>query len=233
MAHIDKTLNLRKDTYFNARVNDCSWDEKSKTWTIKTLQGHTARAKYLVLATGLLHQTYTPEFPGLKEYKGEVYHTGAWPENWSAKGKKVGLIGAGATAVQVTQEVGKEADELTVFLRRPSYCLAMKQRTMTDAEQNQLKPFMEALFKAGRNSRAGFPNGPENIGAKDVPTEIREKKFDDAWDQGGFQFQLATYNDIAVDKESNQIAYDYWRKRVCQRLTDPEKQKIMAPEKVS
>ncbi|KJX92210.1 cyclopentanone 1,2-monooxygenase like protein [Zymoseptoria brevis] len=231
MAHIDKTLDLRKDTYFNARVNDCSWDEKSKRWTVKTLQGHTAKAKYLVLATGLLHQTYTPDFPGLKDYKGEVYHSGAWPENWSAKGKKVGLIGAGATAVQITQEIGKEADELTVFLRRPSYCLAMKQRDMTVAEQKQLKPFLQALFKAGRESRAGFPNAPFDVGVQDVSVKEREQSFNDAWEAGGFQFQLGTYNDVAINPESNKIIYDYWRKRVCERLTDPEKQKIMAPEK--
>lgn len=120
MAHIDKTLDLRRDTYFNARVSDCSWDPAKNLWTIKTLQGHVAKGKYLVCCTGLLHRTYTPDFPGLKEYKGEIYHSGAWPEDFNGKDKKIGLIGAGATAVQITQELGKVAKELTVFLRRPS-----------------------------------------------------------------------------------------------------------------
>lgn len=67
MKHLDKTLGLRKDTVFNARVNDCSWDEIAGRWTVKTLQGHVAKAKYLICATGLLHRTYTPDFPGLKD----------------------------------------------------------------------------------------------------------------------------------------------------------------------
>lgn len=90
MAHIDKTLALSKDTYFNARVNDATWDEQAGRWTVKTLQGHVATAKYLLMCTGLLHRTFTPDFPGLQDYKGELYHSGAWNENYSAKGKKSG-----------------------------------------------------------------------------------------------------------------------------------------------
>ncbi|KAK4612125.1 FAD-binding monooxygenase acrE [Fulvia fulva] len=231
MAHIDKTLGLRKDAYFNARANDVSWDEGAGRWTLKTEQGHVATGKYLLLCTGLLHRTYTPDFPSIKDYKGEIYHSGAWPENWSAKGKKVGLIGAGATAVQITQELGKQADELTVFLRRPSYCLAMKQRELTPDEQRHLKSFYPALFKAGRNSLAGFPNARESVGAAEVSAEVREKHFKESWEAGGFNFTLSNYNDVVISPESNKLVYDYWRKRVCERLTDPEKQKIMAPEK--
>lgn len=230
MAHIDKTLQLRKDTYFDARVIDSTWDKATCRWTIKTQQGHVASAKYLILATGLLHRTYTPDFPGLKDYKGEIYHSGAWKEDFSAKGKKIGLIGAGATAVQITQELGKEADELTVFLRRPSYCLPMHQRNLTEAEQKQLKIFYPALFKSGRDSLAGFPLNALPCGAQEVTAEERERLFDRRWAAGGFQF-LVSYQDVVLSPESNKIVYDYWRRRVCERLTDPEKQKILAPEK--
>lgn len=140
-AHVDKTLGLRKDVAFNARVVSAEWDKEKKVWNVKTQQGHTAQAKYLMLATGLLHRTYTPDFPGLKDYKGEIYHSGAFSEDFDGKGKKIGLIGAGATAVQITQELGKVAKELTVFLRRPSYCLAMGQREWTAEEQRSWKTF--------------------------------------------------------------------------------------------
>lgn len=146
IAHIDKTLDLSKDTYFNARVNEAIRDEAENVWTIKTLQGHVAKAKYLILATGLLHRTYTPDFPGLDKYKGALHHSGAWPEDFDATGKKIGLIGAGATAVQITQELGKKADELTVFLRRPSYNLPMGQRKLTEIEQTHLKMFYPTLL---------------------------------------------------------------------------------------
>ncbi|EME78106.1 uncharacterized protein MYCFIDRAFT_191354 [Pseudocercospora fijiensis CIRAD86] len=231
MAHIDKTLNLRKDTYFNARVSDARRDELKGVWRIKTQQGHVAEGKYLILCTGLLHRTYTPDFPGLSDYKGEIYHSGAWPEDFNPKGKKIGLIGAGATAVQITQELGKQADQLTVFLRRPSYCLPMQQRDLTKVEQDQLRPYYQALFKEGRNSAVGFPSNRREQGVQEVSQEEREEHFERMWNTGGFHFQLSGFNDTVVNPESNEIQYQWWRKKVCERLTDPEKNKIMAPPK--
>jgi cation diffusion facilitator CzcD-associated flavoprotein CzcO len=230
MAHIDKVLGLRKDVTFNARVNEGTWDEAKNVWKIKTLQGHTAEAKYLILASGLLHRTYTPDFPGLKDYKGEIYHSGAWPEDFSAKGKKIGLIGAGATAVQITQELGKEADELTVLLRRPSYCLAMGQRDWTEEEQRAWKIFYPTLFKAGRDSLAGFPCARQNKTVQEASPEEREELWERLWRAGAFNFGLANYGNVVLDKEANLAVYSFWRRKVCERLTDPKKQKIMAPE---
>ena len=206
MAHIDKTLDLRKDVTFNARVNDCSWDQSKSLWTVKTQQGHVAHAKYLVATTGLLHRTYTPDFPGLKEYKGELHHSGAWPEDFSAKGKKIAIIGAGATAVQITQELGKQADELTVFLRRPSYCLAMKQRDWTEEEQRAWKAFFPALFKSGRDSMAGFPTARVPMGVFDVPEEEREAYWEELWQRGGFNFGLSNYYNVALDPKANKVS---------------------------
>ena len=231
MSHIDKVLSLRKDTTFNARVVDASWDQNKCSWTVKTQQGHIAHAKYLMLATGLLHRTYTPNFPGLKEFKGELYHSGAWPEDFSGKGKKIGLIGAGATAVQITQELGKEADELTVFLRRPSYCLPMGQRKWTEEEQRTWKSYYPALFKSGRDSFAGFPCTRRSLGVFDVPKEERQSYWEDTWARGGFHFPQTNFNNVILDKEANEEVYQFWRNKVFQKLTDPSKQKIMAPEK--
>lgn len=205
MAHIDKVLDLRKDVYFNARVVDGSWDEKSNLWTVKTAAGHVARAKYLILASGLLHRTYTPQFPGLQDYKGEIYHSGAWPEDFNPKGKKIGIIGAGATAVQITQELGKAADELTVFLRRPSYCLPMRQRKWTEEEQRTMKSWYPAMFKAGRDSLAGFPTARQQVGVFDVSEEEREGFFEELWQRGGFNFALCNYNNIVLNKDANKV----------------------------
>jgi cation diffusion facilitator CzcD-associated flavoprotein CzcO len=205
MAHIDKVLNLRQDTFFNARVNDATWDDSVGKWTVTTVQGHKATAKYLISCTGLLHRTYTPEFEGLKDYKGELYHSGDWDESFSAKGKKVAIIGAGATAVQITQELGKDADELKVFVRRPSYCLPLQQREWSELEQTQWKSFYPALFQASRNSGTGFPCERQQVKLFDVDLETREKLFDRLWNAGGFHFLRANYTDVVIDKEANKV----------------------------
>ncbi|KIY00951.1 uncharacterized protein Z520_03617 [Fonsecaea multimorphosa CBS 102226] len=228
-AHVDKVLNLRKDVQFNAHVVDARWSKSDETWTVKTEQGHIAQSKYLILCTGLLHRRHIPDFPGLTTYKGTLHHTGFWPEDMSVKGKKVGIIGAGATAVQVVQELAKEADQLTVFMRRPSLCLPMGQRPISPEEQRGWKSYFQALFREGRQSRAGFPGTTEPCGVFDVSDEERERHFEDIWQRGGFNYLMVNYNDVVLSKESNQKVYNFWAKKIRQRIKDPRKQELMVP----
>ncbi|KAK3714863.1 hypothetical protein LTR37_007598 [Vermiconidia calcicola] len=229
--HVDKTLNLSKDVIFEARVVDCSWGESELLWTVKTRQGHQAQAKYLVICTGLLHYTFTPDFPGLERYNGELYHAGAWDGQYSVKGKRVAIVGAGSTGVQITQEIGKQADQTTVFVRRPSYCLPMHQRQLTVEEQSQLRPYYPALFKAGRQSHAGFPSERPQHGMFETSAKERTQLLERLWEVGGAAFALNGYNDVIFDPNANKVAYDFWASKVRRRLKDPEKRKIMAPDK--
>ncbi|KAJ9494848.1 hypothetical protein H2202_009750 [Exophiala xenobiotica] len=226
-AHVDKVLGLRKDVQFNAHVIDAQWHDG--TWTVKTDQGHVAQAKYLILCSGLLHRRHVPDFPGLSSFRGKIHHTGFYPEDLSAKGKKVALIGAGATAVQVTQELAKEADQLTIFMRRPSLCLPMGQRPIGALEQKGWKTYFASLFNEGRRSRTGFPGGGQECGVFDVSDEERERVFEELWSRGGFNYMLANYNDLLLDKASNQKVYEFWARKIRQRMQDPRKRDLMAP----
>lgn len=232
MAHIDKTLNLRPDVSFNTKVNECKWDASTSKWTVRTSTGVTAQAQFLVLATGLLHKTHLPTWSGMDQYKGTIRHSGEWPEETDVTGKRVAVIGAGATAVQIVQELGKTASHLTVLMRRPSYCLPMGQRTWTKTEQDQLRAYYPALFAAGRNSYSGFPTARIHKRVQDVSPEERESYLGTLWEAGAFHFLLCNYNNVSTDAEANKIIYDYWKQKVRQRLTDPKKQAIMAPDKL-
>lgn len=229
-SHLDTQLDLRKSAYFEAHVTSAVRDEKSNEWTVKCKQGHVARCKYLVLCTGLLHRTHIPIFPGSERYKGEIHHTGAWPKKLDVKGKKIGIIGAGATAVQVTQSLSKEAAHLTVFMRRPSYCLPMGQREITEREQSSWKAYYKILFQAGRQSGTGFPTNHLLKSAMDVSDEDRERYFEEIWARGAFNFQIQNYYDIVRNEESNRKVYDFWAKKVRQRIKNPGKADLMAPK---
>jgi cation diffusion facilitator CzcD-associated flavoprotein CzcO len=230
MAHVDKTLDLRKDVSFDSRVNSAVWNIETSEWEVGTETGVKAKARWLVLATGLLHRTYSPDFPGLKDFKGVVHHSGAWPEDTSVKGKRVAVIGAGATSVQIVQELAKEADQLTMLMRRPSYCLPMNQRKWSVEEQEAWKGYYPSLFAAGRNSAVGFPMLRTDKRMQDVSAVEREAYFENLWTAGGFHFLLRNYNNVMLDKEANGYVYDFWKRKVRERLTDPKKQALMAPD---
>jgi cation diffusion facilitator CzcD-associated flavoprotein CzcO len=233
MAHLDKALDLSKDTLFQARVVDAQYDTLESKWKVKTSAGHTATCKYLILATGLLHRTYSPDFLGLEDYKGAVHHSGSWPENLSCRGKKVAVIGAGATAVQIVQELAKETassgGSLTVFIRRPSTCIPMRQRPISKEEQDAWKAYFARLFQEGRKSRAGFPFKLPGKGVYDVSDEEREAYLEEIWGRGAFNFAMANYNNVATNLAANRAVYDFWAKKTRARITDPLKRDIMAP----
>ncbi|KAI0620913.1 Pyr-redox-3 multi-domain protein [Pyrenophora tritici-repentis] len=233
MAHIDKALGLRRDTTFNARVCACTWDNSIADWTIRTESGVTARSRWLVLATRLLHKPYTPSWPGKANYKGLLIHPAQWNEGIRVKGKKVAIIGGGATSVQLTQELGKQASHLTLLVRRPSYCLPMVQKTWSPDEITAFRDNLPVLLAAARASAVGIPNTRLNKRAQDVPTEERESYFEEIWAAGGMQFLLRNYNNIMLDKEANELVYEFWKKKVRQRLTDCKKQALMARDEMS
>jgi cation diffusion facilitator CzcD-associated flavoprotein CzcO len=243
-GHLDSVLNLRKDVSFNSHVYSCTWDDQEGKWEVRAKkqkgdwQGQTEatnepeiviKCRYLIMCTGLLHRRHYPDFPGLKNYKGELYHTGFYPENHSMKGKKVGIVGAGATAVQVVQEVSKEADHLTCFFRRPSYCLPMCQRNLTKREQEEWKGYFPMLFSQGRNSLAGFPTTKTTKKLKEDDAAARRERWDSGWARGGFQWSLGNYADVVLDKDTNREVYAYWAEQVRKRMKNEAKKDLLAP----
>ncbi|EUC27099.1 hypothetical protein COCCADRAFT_10211 [Bipolaris zeicola 26-R-13] len=234
MNHLDNVLELRKDVFFGAEVRGAEYDQDQGVWTIVTTKGLKATAKYLVLATGLLHRKYCPDFPSFAKYKGEVYHSSSWPDDENLTKKRVAVIGAGATSVQIVQELAKQTADggsLTIYIRRPSTCIPMRQRDISPEEQESLRAYYPVLFKEGRQSRGGIPISSVGCNVFEHTVEQRERLFEELWARGAFNFLLGTYRDIAIDEEANREIYNFWAKKVRLRMKDPLKKDLMAPLK--
>lgn len=171
-----------------------------------------------------------PHWPGQEKYTGLLRHSGDWPEFTDVTGKKVAVIGAGATAVQIIQELGKSAANLTVLMRRPSYCLPMRNRPISELEQAGLRAYYPTLFAAGRKSAVGFPTTRTDRKMQDVPAKEREEWFEKTWAAGGFQFLLRNYNNVVVDKEANKTVYEFWKKKIRERVKDKGKWEMLCPD---
>lgn len=229
-AHADKVLNLSRDTYFNARVVDASWDEETAEWTVKTEQGHVAKTRFLLMCSGLLHHKHIPDFPGLKDYQGQVFHSSFYPENLEVQGKKVALVGTGATAVQITQELAKVAERLTIFMRRPSLCLPAGQRPISELENNAWRGYLDNILTNSRQSSNGFMSMPvPDKATLDVPEKEREEYWELLLSGGAFRYWNQNYPDTMISKEANALVYEFWAKRTRARMTDTAKMDLMAP----
>jgi cyclohexanone monooxygenase len=172
-----------------------------------------------------------PDFPGLERFAGPCHHTAHWPQQGlDMAGQRVGVIGTGASGVQVIQEAGKVAAHLTVFQRTPMLALPMQQRRLDAATQARRKADYPALFRQRATSQSSFCDiAADPRSALEVSAQERQTIFEAAWHKGGFHFWAGTFSDILSDAAANRLAYDFWRDKTRARLRDRATAEILAP----
>jgi cation diffusion facilitator CzcD-associated flavoprotein CzcO len=109
-------------------VTACSWDDAAAVWTVETSEGERHEAEALVLATGQLHQPHVPLIRGSGEFAGHAFHSAEWDHDYDLAGKRVGVIGSGASAVQLVPEIAPRVGRMTVFQRTGNWFLPRKNR---------------------------------------------------------------------------------------------------------
>src|SRR5271155_1334805 len=120
---------------FHTTVVATTWDEDSGRWIVETDRGDKMRARFVILANGILTTPKLARIPGMERFKGETFHTSRWNYNIDLSGKRVGIIGTGATAVQAIPELAKVVGDLYVFQRTPSSIDVRDQRETTEEER--------------------------------------------------------------------------------------------------
>jgi cation diffusion facilitator CzcD-associated flavoprotein CzcO len=121
---------------FHTTVEKTDWDEDSGRWTVHTDRADQMRAKFVILANGILTTPKLARIEGMETFQGEAFHTSRWNYNVDLQGKRVGIIGTGATAVQVIPEIAKTVKALYVFQRTPSSIDVRDQRATTQEERD-------------------------------------------------------------------------------------------------
>lgn len=230
-VHVDKTLELSKDIKFNTWVSSAEFDDTTNQWLVHTQDGRTTRTRFLIAALGFAAKPYIPDIPGLDEFTGACHHTAQWPQQGlDLAGQRVGIIGTGASGVQVAQEAAAVASEVTVFQRTPMIALPMRQRKLDVETQTNNKSTYPTIFRQRRVCRSSIHDIiADERGAKEVPDEVRQAIFEAAWQKGGFHFWVGTFADILNDAASNRLAYDFWRDKTRARINDPRLQEKLAP----
>jgi cyclohexanone monooxygenase len=218
--HVDEVWDVRPDIEFEARVASGSWDESSRRWDLQLERGDRLRGRYLVLCTGFAAKPYVPDLPALADFAGECHHTARWPqEGVELTGRRVGVLGVGASGVQVIQEAAKVAADVTVFQRTPMMALPMRQRSLTRAEQDEAKSGYPAVFRRRAETNSGFDYSGIGVPTFSVSERERLATYERLWATGGFAFWAGNFTDVLLDERANRAAYDFWRDQVRARLS--------------
>jgi cation diffusion facilitator CzcD-associated flavoprotein CzcO len=236
MVWASERLDLRRDIRFNTRVATARWDEGRALWILTDQDENDVTARHCVMATGFLSAPYLPDLPGLSEFEGEVVHAGDWPrEGVEFAGRRVGVVGAGATGVQIVPTIAPEVAELAVFMRTPNWCLPIQNGPIAPEDERRVK----ARYPELRQRESELPNGValaqskpvevEERAAFDVSDEEREAGYERRWALGGLQV-MSTWSDIRTDLQANATLCDFLERKIRARVDDPDVADLLVPD---
>ncbi|MFL5289617.1 MAG: flavin-containing monooxygenase [Rhodopila sp.] len=227
--YVADKLDLRRDMRFETRVTAAEFNETTNRWTVRTDRGDVVSARFCIMATGCLSAARMPDFPGRDSYTGRIYHTGHWPhEGVDFTGLRVGVIGTGSSAIQSIPVIAAQAKHVTVFQRTPNFSIPSRNGPMPEAYAQSWKQDYAAKRAEARMSRNGILANPLDQSAIETPEQERLAIYEQRWASGGTTF-MAAFNDLIVNKASNDTAAEFVRNKIRATVKDPATAELLAP----
>lgn len=215
---------------FNTDVTRAEY-RKDGTWAVTTADGNTQTCRYFISGMGMISEPQIPTIAGMDSFKGPIFHSSRWPEGLDYAGKKIGIIGAGATTVQMLPELAKSGADVTVFQRTPNFVMPAMQKPMTAEWEKEIKENYADVIAKCRNHVFGMAfNGPSGRTVADsTPEEVRQV-FEENW-HGSFRWVFETFDDLLATPEANQAAADFIiEKMIKAKVEDPEIADLLTPK---
>ena len=228
--YVGEKLDLLKDVSLNCRLSKARFNENTDSWGLEVDTGSAMSAKFIVICTGFASKPFIPKLDGMGLFEGDAHHTALWPQDGlDLKGKRVAVIGTGASGIQVAQEAALVSKHLTVFQRTPNMYLPMGQKDYGPKENERMKEELPGRFKRRGECFGGFDFDFIPTSGADVSDVEREETYEKLWQAGGFNFWLGTYHDVFTDEKVNRTAYEFWKKKTRERIKDKDLAEKLAP----
>lgn len=222
---------LRQYMQFDCRVRSLVFDEDMSSWTIHLEDGRQITTRFVITALGTLSTPSLPNYDGMDSFEGISFHASNWPhEPLDLKGKRVAVIGAGATAIQLIPEVAKEAKQLTVFQRRPNWAAPLNNGPISTSEMTSIRERYNEIFATCAQTPGGFEHIPDSRSFYDVTPEQRRELWDRLYDESGFAIWLQNFMEIFTDESANAEMSEYIAERIRKRVNDPNIAESLIPK---
>lgn len=229
LRYVTERLGLREDIQFSTRIVSAHYDEDRGRWTVRTDRGDTIDTQFFVTCGGMLSAPMEALFEGQDTFRGPIVHTSRWPkEDVDLPGKRVGVVGIGATGIQVIQTIASEVEHLTVFARTPQYVLPMKNPKYGEAEQRWYKSRFEELRTTIPHTFTGFEYDFEHAWADCTPEQRREI-LEEIYQDGSLKLWLASFGEMFFVEEVSEAVSEFVRDKMRARLKDQHLIDVLVP----
>lgn len=230
MNYVADRLDLRKDFQFNTTIKTAHFNEGTGRWTLTTSTGQVIDAQFVISCAGMLSAPLENVFKGQETFKGRMFHTSRWPkETLDFSDKRVGVIGIGATGIQVIQTIADKVKHLKVFIRTPQYVNPMANPHYGPQEADAYKARFEELCETLPRTFSGFefsfPEGAWN----DLTPAQKRQRLEDNWQYGSLKLWLATCSEMFFDEAVNNEVSEFVREKMRERLKDPKLCEMLIP----
>jgi cation diffusion facilitator CzcD-associated flavoprotein CzcO len=219
-----------RDIQLNTEIASADYQKDSGLWLVTTADGDTYTCKYFISGMGMISEPVIPKVKGMDSFNGPLFHSSRWPEDLEWQGKRIGIIGAGATTVQMVPVMAKEAESVTVFQRTSNFILPAMQREMTPEWESEIKSNYDDIVAKCRNHIFGMAfDSPVGRNAADTPEDEVQKIFEENWN-GSFRWVFETFDDLLGDQKANDLASQFIIDKMKERIDDPEIAELLTPK---
>ena len=231
LNYVADKFNLRRDIQFQTTVKAAHYQEDARCWKVTLHDGSHCTARFLVTAVGVLSASVLPRIPGIETFKGQSCHTHNWPkEPVSFAGKRVAVIGTGATGIQAITEIAKTAGHLTVFQRTAQWSAPLHNSKVTPEEMGNIRENYAEIFAKCQETVGCFIHAADPRSALEVTQEEREAFWEQRYGEPGFGIWMGNFRDVLMDREANRLMSDWLGNKIRARVNDPVVAEKLVPK---
>lgn len=231
LNYVADKFDLKRDIQFNAVVTAAHFQEDSHSWKITLDDGSHCTARYLITAVGVLSAAVLPRIPGIESFKGQSCHTHNWPrEEVSFAGKRVAVIGTGATGIQAITEIAKTAGHLTVFQRTAQWSAPLHNSKVTAEQMADIRKNYTDIFARCQETVGCFIHAADPRSVFEVTDEEREAFWEQRYSEPGFGIWMGNFRDVLTDLGANKMMSDFLARKIRERVTDPAVAEKLIPK---
>lgn len=229
-------LDLMDDIQFNTRIKSARWQDEDRTWLFTDEKGCQYRTTFFISCLGFLSEPTLPAIPGIGDFQGQSFHTSRWPKDLDTTrdlaGKRIGVIGTGATGIQTITALSKEPSirSLHVFQRTANWSAPLRNTEISESEMTKHRADYQNIFQKCAETPMCFLHAADPRKSLEVSDEDRFELWEKLYAEPGFGKWIGAFSDTYTDRTANKLYSDFMAQKIRDRVHDPETAESLIPK---